>query len=134
MIVVDTSVVAYLHLAGSHTAAAQAALTRDPVWLAPPLWREEFVNILVQQCRAAGLTVPAAEAILTAASDLMTRHETRIEPERVLRVAVATKISGYDAQFVALAQKLRLPLLTEDKELLRKFPETATSLVTFNVG
>ena len=131
MIVADANIVAYLHIAGAHTAGAQAVFARDAIWLAPPLWREEFVNILVQQCRLAGMSVAVAEKILTQAAGLMTPHETAVEAGRVLRLAVAEKISGYDAHYVALAQKLRLPLVTEDRELLRKFPGVAVSLAGF---
>lgn len=134
MIVVDPNIVAYLHLAGAHTTAAQAAFGRDPAWVAPPLWREEFVNILAQQCRLAGLSTVAALEILAHASALMTPRETAIEAEAALRLAVAEKISGYDAHYLALARKLRLPLLTEDRELLKKFPSEALSLAVFTAA
>ncbi len=33
-----------------------------------------------------------------------------------------------DCYFVALAMEMKLPLLTEDKKILREFPETAVSM------
>ena len=89
------------------------------------------MNILVQQCRFAGLSVMAAKEILAQASALMSPHETAVEADRVLLLAVSEKISGYDAQYVVLAQKLHLPFVTEDKELLKKFPGLAVSLTAF---
>jgi predicted nucleic acid-binding protein len=48
-----------------------------------------------------------------------------------LRLAVSTPVSGYDAQFVSLAHALGVPLVTEDKELLKNFPSTSISMREF---
>jgi len=56
VIVVDTSVIAYLHLPGDHTAAARTALRIDPDWSAPLLWRSEFRSVLVSYVRREGLS------------------------------------------------------------------------------
>ena len=48
MIVVDTNVIAYLILAGTHTMKARKAFHKDPDWAAPNLWRSEFCNVLAQ--------------------------------------------------------------------------------------
>ena len=42
MIVVDTTMVAYLLLGGPQTAAAEALLEAQPTWAALPLWRSEW--------------------------------------------------------------------------------------------
>lgn len=131
MIVVDVNVVAYLHLVGTHTAAAQAVFAKDAVWAAPPLWREEFVNLLAKQCRFGGLAMRDAEALLASASNLMSPHETAVEADAALRLAVTEQISGYDAHYVALAQKLHVPFVTEDREILRKLPKVAVSPADF---
>jgi hypothetical protein len=51
MIVVDSSVIAYLYLPGEHTAAAEALLEQGADWAAPILWRSEFRNILAGYMR-----------------------------------------------------------------------------------
>ena len=51
MIVVDTNVLAYLYLPGEQTLDAKSLFQREPEWVAPPLWRSEFRNILAAYVR-----------------------------------------------------------------------------------
>jgi predicted nucleic acid-binding protein len=44
-----------------------------------------------------------------------------------LDLAISSKCSAYDAEFVVLARDLRVPLVTTDKELLAKFPDIAVA-------
>ena len=68
MIVADVNLVAYLPINGPFTSAARAALVRDPHWIAPSLWRHEFLNILATSVRqkyvvlARRLSVPLVTA------------------------------------------------------------------------
>jgi predicted nucleic acid-binding protein len=48
--------------------------------------------------------------------------------EDALDLSLGKEITVYDACYVALAQRKRVSLCTEDAELLSKFPETAVSL------
>ena len=43
--------------------------------------------------------------------------------EQALLLAAEHQISAYDAQYVALALAHKLPLISEDRALQRKFPE-----------
>jgi predicted nucleic acid-binding protein len=53
-----------------------------------------------------------------------------IEPsaETVFEIVREHKITAYDARYVALAMEMKVPLVTEDKELLKKFPGKAYSM------
>jgi predicted nucleic acid-binding protein len=40
--------------------------------------------------------------------------------------------AGYDCEFIATANDLKVPLVTVDKQLLREFPSVAISLKSFS--
>ena len=46
MIVVDTNVICYRWMSSANSAAAEIALAKDPLWIAPLLWRSEFRDIV----------------------------------------------------------------------------------------
>lgn len=128
MIVVDTNVVAYLLLPGPKTALAEALLERHAQWAAPPLWRSEFRNVLTGYLRRDLLDVSRAVALMRQADDLLAAHEEPVRSEPVLELVSASRCSSYDCEFVAVAQHLGVPLITEDRAILAAFPEVAQSL------
>lgn len=134
MLVTDANVIFHLHLQGEFTALAAAAYRRDPDWAAVPLWRCEFSAVLSKYLRAGHIDVPSAREHLDRALKLMMPGESWPDPHRPLELTREKRISAYDAYFVALAEQLRAPLLTEDKELLAKFPGLAVSLADFAAG
>lgn len=128
MIVVDTNVLAYLHLPGEHTAAAEALLLRDPQWAAPVLWRSEFRNVLAGYMRRGQITFEQACALQREAEDLLNGAEYQIDSPSVLQRVQAADCSAYDCEFVVLAAQLGVPLITMDGKLLRAFPSIAVPL------
>lgn len=128
MIVVDTNVVAYLLLDGPHTQQAEALLLAEPEWMAPPLWRSEWRNVLIGYLRRGQLDLDQTLALMQQADDLVIRQDEPISSDTVLRLAAASGCSAYDCEFVAAAQQLGVPLITADRALLRVFPEVARSL------
>lgn len=128
MIVVDTNVLAYLYLPGEYTAQAEALLERDPQWAAPVLWRSEFRNILAGYIRRSTLTFEQARDIQAEAENLLSGAEHDVDSQRVLELVRDSDCSAYDCEFVALAMKLGVALVTMDAKLLRAFPERALPL------
>ncbi len=51
----------------------------------------------------------------------------------MLEIAFDHSLSGYDAEFVAVAEALGLPLVTDDRRVLRAF-ERAVSIADFAAG
>lgn len=125
MIVVDTNLIAYLFISGDFTPEAEDVLQADPVWAAPLLWRSEFRNVLTLQIRHNNLPKESALQLLDAATELLERAEYQVEGATVVQLAADNGCSAYDAEFVALAQDLNVPLLSYDQQILTKFPQIA---------
>ena len=128
MIVVDSNVVAYLYLPGEHTAKAEALLEQDADWAAPVLWRSEFRNILSGYLRRKTLTFDQACRLQSEAEDLLAGSEFEVDSKAVLELVRDSDCSAYDCEFIALANKLHVKLVTMDAKLLRAFPKRTISL------
>ena len=128
MIVVDSNVVAYLYLPGEHTAKAEALLEQDADWAAPVLWRSEFRNILSGYLRRKTLTFDQACRLQSEAVDLLAGSEFEVDSKAVLELVRDSDCSAYDCEFIALANKLHVKLVTMDAKLLRAFPKRTISL------
>jgi len=81
MIVVDTNIIAYLYLQGEHTAQAEKVLQKDSEWMAPPLWRSEFRNVLAFYLRQGHLLLDDAQAIMWEA-ELLLQVGSMASPQR----------------------------------------------------
>lgn len=125
MIVADTNILAYLYLPCEHTALIEQLLRQDPEWAAPVLWRSEFRNVLALYLRKGLLSFEQAYSIQADAEHLLDAHEFEMDSFDVLSVANSSTISAYDAEFVALAQRLDIHMATMDKKVLNEFPEIA---------
>lgn len=129
MIVVDTNIVMHRCMRSDFTAAASALAVLDSEWHAPQLWRSEFRNVLAGAIRR-GMELEMAHGILADAERCIGPNEHAIENAPVLRLIAASQCSAYDLEFVALAQELRAPLYTMDRQLLASFPGLARPLTS----
>lgn len=127
MIVVDTNVIAYLHIPGEHTKQVEKLFTYDDEWVVPTLWRSELRNILARYLRLKVLTLENALYIMQKADQHLSYNEHILRSSTVLKLTQDSGCSAYDCEFVALAHILSVPLLTFDKKLLAKFRKTAIS-------
>ena len=129
MIVADTNLVVYSVITGDRTAAAERVRQRDNDWTAPLLWASEFRNVLATYVRADRLTPAQAHAAWVIGRALV--RDVPVEAAAVLDTAFARSLSDYDAEFVALAERLGVPLVTGDRRVLEACPEFAVSLDAF---
>jgi predicted nucleic acid-binding protein len=131
VIVADTNLLVYLYIRGQRTAQAEAVLVRDPTWAAPLLWRSEFRNTLAGLVRAREIDFDDAVRISHDAERRMGGAEFSVATQLVLQLAIRSRCSAYDCEFIALAQDLRVPFVTADRQVLAAFPSTAMSPTDF---
>jgi predicted nucleic acid-binding protein len=99
----------------------------DPDWAAPILWRSEFRNILAGYLRRGELQSSGAITVQRKAEELLAGREHLVRSERVLRLVESSTCSAYDCEFVALAEQLKVALVTSDRRILRNFPSVAVN-------
>jgi len=131
VIVVDTTIRFYLFADSEQSGLAERVLEKDREWLGPSIWRSEFRNALVNSIRNKLMDLDTALRIMAVAETLMPDNEYDVASDDVLDLATASGCSAYDAEFVVMARDLRVPLVTTDRELIEKFPETAVTPETF---
>jgi predicted nucleic acid-binding protein len=130
LIVVDTKVVAYCWLRGERTPLAHRLRRLDSDWHVPVLWRSEFRSVLTGYLRDGSLPAAQARQVMSAAEAAFARGEHHLPSDRVLDVVERSRLSAYDAEFVALAEILDVTLVTEDRAILGAFPGRAIDIET----
>ena len=123
MIVVDTNIVAYLFLRGEFAPQAEAWLRHDREWAAPLLWRSELRNLLAGYLRRKQLTFEAVREIQREAEALMLGNEHDVDSQRVLELVRDSACTAYNCEFVSVAVRLGVKLLTADSKVLKAFPQ-----------
>jgi predicted nucleic acid-binding protein len=95
------------------------------------LWRSEFRNTLAGLVRAREIDLDDAVRISHDAERRMGGAEFSVASQQVLQIAIRSRCSAYDCECVALAQDLRVPFVTADRQVLAAFPSTAVSPADF---
>ncbi|MBA5865087.1 MAG: PIN domain-containing protein [Nitrospira sp. CR1.3] len=133
MIVVDTNLVVYLFVQGKGTSRAESVLAKDGVWVVPWLWRSEFRNCVVGLIRRGEMSLEDGILLAEEAENWMEGREYTVHTAHVMELSLASHCSAYDCEFVALAEDLRIPLVTADRQVLRAFPSIAKAVDRFGV-
>lgn len=131
MIVADTNIISYLLLPSPYSESVDKLYSYDSQWTAPLLWKSEFRNVVTLYLRKGIVSLEKSLQLLDAAESMMTGMEYEIPSSQVLALVAKSSCSSYDCEFIALAHHLDLPLVTQDKKLLREFPKTAISIANF---
>jgi hypothetical protein len=78
-----------------------------------------------------GMSLSDATLIWDNAASLAREHEYAVEAQAILGLVAKRKITAYDAEYVALARHLGVPLVTFDQKLLAAVPGAAISAKAF---
>ncbi|MCI5151037.1 MAG: PIN domain-containing protein [Candidatus Electrothrix sp. MAN1_4] len=131
MIVADTNIITYFLLPSSYSDDLDALYKAEPDWAVPTLWRSEFRNVLALYLRKEIITLKQAVRLVENANSVVAHNEFTVSSTEVLTLVDQNSCSAYDCEFIALAHTLETQLVTQDKKVLRKFPETAVSISDF---
>jgi predicted nucleic acid-binding protein len=134
MIVVDANIIAYFWIPGDFTGLARRLPTIDRHWITVSLWRSELRSIVTQYVRRSLMTEAVAMEVLSHATDQMWRNECAVSHQAVMTEVFASSATAYDCEYIALAREEGVPLVTCDRDLIRKFPNIAIDLKKFVAG
>ena len=128
MIVVDTNVMARLLVGGVGSADASLLFERDPEWAAPIILMSELRNVLLGLVRRGTLLSDQAKAMSDDAAVILGNRVVTVASAQVFDIALECGLTAYDAEFVALARTLSVPLATSDSAILQGAADVAVSL------
>ena len=95
----------------------------------PLLWRQEFVNTMVVLERRRRLkAADAAQAFAELADMNLATDRELVELEVLAGLARRFKLSAYDATYLELAMRLRLPFACRDGPLKAALPKAGVAL------
>ena len=117
--VLDASISAVWALADESSPLADTAAERltNENALVPPLWWYEVRNLLVINERRQRMTVRDSVRYLELLSTFPIQVDPIEDEQTVLRFARELRLSFYDAAYLAVAHRNRLPLATLDLKL-----------------
>jgi predicted nucleic acid-binding protein len=127
LIVVDANVLARLLISSENPPFEAKVFALDPCWLAPPILRSEFRNVLTTSVRNGKFDIEEAIVFMEQADRILNKNEFRVSSIDVLSLAAQSGCTAYDCEYVALAMALQIPLVTRDREILAAFPKVAVS-------
>jgi predicted nucleic acid-binding protein len=128
MLVIDTNIIAPLYVRSARTDAVMKLFARDQIWRTEPLALIELSNVLITYERARYITATTARDCLDRAAAFLQPNLFRVSHQAALDAALRYGTTAYDARFLALAQQLDTPLVTEDAKLRAAAPALTQSL------
>ena len=128
MIVVDTNVMTHLLMGGEGSADAALLFEQDPEWAAPVILMSGLRNVLLGFVRQGALVSDQAKAMSDDAAEILGDRTAMVAGDQVFDVALECGLTAYDAEFVALARTLGVPLVTLDGAILQGAADVAVSL------
>lgn len=131
MIVADASILVHCVIEGEKTKEARQLWNLDSEWLVPTFWQVEFQSVLWKYVCFQGMPENKAITLLEYAIQLFSANERQIVHDSALREAIASGITVYDAQYVALARQLNIPCVTLDKRLQKACPDRVALIDSF---
>jgi len=131
MIVVDANILIYSLIKCEQSPLIEKLRGKDADWRTAALCLHEALNVLVTYQRRGVLTLAQCRVLLGHAERFIGVAQCEVPMAAALAVAAEYATTGYDAQYVALAQSMNAPLITEDRKLRKAVPGIAFSMQEF---
>ncbi len=131
MIVVDANILIYSLIEGDYSPLVYKLREKDADWRTTGLCLHEILNVLATYQRHDVLKLAQCKKLLEHAERFIKVAQCEVKMDAALAVAAKYAITGYDAQYIALAQSLNAPLITEDRKLRDAVPGIAYSMQDF---
>lgn len=131
MIVIDANILVYSLTECDYSPSVHKLRKKDADWRTSGLCLHEILNVLATYQRREVLTLVQCKKLLDHAERFMKVAQCEVKMDAALAVAAKYAITGYDAQYVALAQNLDAPLITEDRKLRAAVQGIAFSMQEF---
>ena len=131
MIVVDANILIYSMIKCEQSPLVQKLRGKDADWRTAALCLHETLNVLATYHRREVLTLAQCRTLLGHAERFIEAAQCEVAMDTALAVAAQYAVTGYDAQYVALAQSLNVPLITQDRKLRKAVPGIAFSREEF---
>jgi predicted nucleic acid-binding protein len=125
VIVVDANIIAQMTFPGRFSAEVSALHEKNPQWVAPAVWKVDFLNILALYFRKGMIDHSQAATALDVAERLIGSREHILDAKAILQFIVASTCSAHDGEFVVLARKLGTRIITYNGKLIEQFPDLA---------
>jgi len=88
-------------------------------------------NLLSLYVRQKTFAVAQAVITMSDAEFVISNRSYGVDSARVLELAELSGCTAYDCEFVFLAEKLDVPLVTADKKVLAAYPDIARTMNAF---
>ena len=134
MIVIDANILIYSLIVGDYSPLILKLREKDTDWRTVGLCLHETLNVLATYQRRKVLTLTQCRELLVHAHHFIEVAHCDVDMDTALAVAAEYAITGYDAQYIALAQNLGAPLITEDRKLRKAVPVITCSIEKFLAG
>lgn len=131
MIVIDANILIYALIECDNSRLTSQLRVKDADWRTTGLCLHETLNVLTTYQRRGLLALEQCRELLRHANRFIAVAQCDVDMEASLTVAAQYGITGYDAQYVTLAQNLAVPLITEDRKLRQAVSEVGISMQEF---
>lgn len=94
----------------------------------PDLWKIEVLNVLVTSQQKKKITLNESLSCLSLLAELPIHVCHEINESEILHLSLEFGLTAYDASYLALALKKRIPLATLDQALLKAAKKAGTEI------